>query len=528
VAGQKVVVTGITTTGGVPATGYNNTAVNPTWTIAAVPAPTAKSFSYVVPAGTIFPVTPSTGGSVSLYIPQITMLLRRLANPSLAWNTITNPYITVDYLDGIPVTVPLATLPATPLTVGRPQPYQASLPLPIVPAPQTFFQQNVPGGAPFDWLVHLDRAPVNPLEMLHVSGYKPHQLTQQFVTGGGKFQHYAPWNPFVPSPSTSTLTMADPNALIYRMLDQMSTHYMAGTYTGGRFPGNINLNTIMEPEIFQALCDAHDTTAAEYPNPWFTQANVNSIFNNLTISRGAPNTGGPPLVEPAAPFKSFSAAKTVGGQVSLDDTCLRSFPVGSGKPLFGVGSAANHPYLQASLLQKIYNNITTTSNVFAVWWTVGYFEVVDETVKPARLGQEIGRSQNRHIRHRFFAIVDRSGLQLFAPAAAKALVMASTTPQKMTIATPLSGIIGTAAVQFQPGMLLEIDTGTANAEVVAVMPASAVAPVVAAPTASTFTAVFTKNHAVNASITCRGNPGPQTIYNPHDDPNVVLHMSVIK
>jgi hypothetical protein len=93
-------------------------------------------------------------------------------------------------------------------------------------------------------------------------------------------------------------------------------------------------------------------------------------------------------------------------------TWLRLDP-GTGKPAVDVGVLGSHPYAQKALLQKIFNNITTTSNVFGVWWTVGYFEVVDESVRPAKLGKEIGRAENRHIRHRFFALVDRSGLELF-------------------------------------------------------------------------------------------------------------------
>ncbi len=117
------------------------------------------------------------------------------------------------------------------------------------------------------------------------------------------------------------------------------------------------------------------------------------------------------------PFLSLATGPRADGG-GIESTLLRSDHGTGGRRLFEsdvpAGTPANdpsrHPYVQYEMLTKLFNNVTTRSNVFAVWVTVGFFAVTDATTRPVKLGAEIGRAEGRPVRHRLFAIVDRTGL----------------------------------------------------------------------------------------------------------------------
>ena len=93
------------------------------------------------------------------------------------------------------------------------------------------------------------------------------------------------------------------------------------------------------------------------------------------------------------------------------------------------GDTRQHPAFRVETLEKMMNLTTTRTHQFAVWFTVGFFEVIQpgnpagvfqpltqptalnpNPIDPAldQLGQEIGLSTGRNIRYRSFFLVDRT------------------------------------------------------------------------------------------------------------------------
>jgi hypothetical protein len=421
---------------------------NPTWTAMQIQDERKNNLKVGDKYGLAYEL-PKTTDPASLGAHSV--LLQRLCTPSLPPNNdpnspLYNPYVTVDYMLGVPVhdrvrvidAAANAARPAADIkrfnSVGRSQPYAAHVSQQVKQRPftqlteqpqHTFFDLNVQkveadpmtgleresqvGGAlagfPFHWLCHADRPLISPVELLEVSCFKPYELTQKFAQGPNNpstneptqvFKHRAPW--------------FDPAARLYRLFEILTTTpQLSSNPTGGRVIGRININTIFDREMFHALCDPQACN-------FFTAQDVDKAYDKLIASRS-------PNLTPSMgdqPFRGLSFDPAGG----IDDTLFRMDP-SDARPVppeqkrrllepeaLNPANRANrgHPYAQYELMRKIFNNVTTRSNVFAVFLTVGFFEV-NAAGQPVA---EVRKHEGRHVRHRMFAVVDRSNLSIAA------------------------------------------------------------------------------------------------------------------
>lgn len=256
----------------------------------------------------------------------------------------------------------------------------------------------------------------------------------------------------MPQTFTQTAPWYDQNSRLFRSVEFLETgSRAAGIGVGGRIPGRVNINTYWDHEILLALCDTQDAgDSMSAPNPnYFTTNDVTNLSNAIINLRSPVGSNGAllgptnmtppsgwatnrPFLSLATPYTPTPSTGSSQDQqfpqtgAGMDDTWLRTAPsappsMSLFKRLFDVsgGQAASHPYLQNQLLTKVYNNLTTRSNVFAVWVTVGFFQVapVDamgktgDQYQPVKLAGEIGFPGN-NVRHQAFCIVDRTNLTI--------------------------------------------------------------------------------------------------------------------
>jgi hypothetical protein len=539
-----------------------------------------------------------------------------------------NPHVTIDYMEKLPVRSPTTDTGAAYASRGKIQPFagatiltggtnirtnldttnsqvrdQSSTADSSVANPplyHTFGKVNDNAPTSYTWLVHLDRQVVSPMELLHVSGYSPYLLTLQFINVNStgtlqQFAHYAPWldQDLIAPPAAQTASHR-----LYRLFEFLDANSRPlWTSIGNRIPGKININTIFETpgkrtspttynEVWRALCDSN-------PNNFFNRDATNTynattpfntvpdaIFANLLSSRCTNAFGVPQIAD--KPFMGIASGLVASGDVQysgglgIGNTILRplsatsatTYPGGTTQLLLEDPNitATTHPYQRYQLLTKIFNNVTNRSNVFAIWLTVGFFQVEDTTTTPPKLGVEIRAAEGLNIRHRMFAIVDRTNVLLYLSKIPATGLGATTTfgattyspvdgtgtatdliswfaaggtASKWTLATTgaVAPSIGTAAAPgplLSAGTVLVAEPFSANEEAAVVTQDTATPPLLHV--------TFQRTHAAGSAIAIRGNPGPwptspitittsqDTVpptYDVRNDPNVVLMWSII-
>ena len=100
---------------------------------------------------------------------------------------------------------------------------------------------------------------------------------------------------------------------------------------------------------------------------------------------------------------------------NVDDSPLFDYDPRSKQPYNNGDRAA---YFKYDMRQRMGNLVTTRSSVFAIWITVGYFEMnADGSLKTNadQTGREMGSESGQIQRHRGFFIVDRSIPVAFEP-----------------------------------------------------------------------------------------------------------------
>ncbi len=309
--------------------------------------------------------------------------------PWLMWNN--RPYASNLELANVPYTAPYLLTSRFGVHIGTRDPYAGQRPTDIA-APYNATQFPLQSGQ-FNHLFgfHTDSISNNPAA---ISGAPSLHKIFDYVEVPSRFVGTETYfNPAV--------FAAVPGAPVPGAGGQLGFNAPFG-FPSFRYPGKINLNTADET-AYQGLMGTNYATIVPY-----IQFDTSRRLN---------------------PFRAAENANLVGatfaGEIRTSATNLfRPDGVGSSTPMFdlqataaGVG-AHNTPdrsaYFRHDMRQRLGNLVTYRSSVFAIWVTVGFFEVDPTTLQP-QINREVGREEGQIQRYRGFYLVDRSIPVAFEP-----------------------------------------------------------------------------------------------------------------
>lgn len=346
--------------------------------------------------------------------------------------------------------------------LNRPSTFYIGAPVVNPASPDPLYQH------PFPWLTWLNRPFVSEYELMLVPKSRSSRLAYDYSLMPPSGPVYEPDSPgyfghllnfFQTSDETSD------NEDFYRLFElvrvpsrfvntdlYLNPNQFAGTSTAGtglfhppfnrisqyRDPGRINLNTIYYRGVWNGVLAGHDGGSG-----WDWEDLVRS-------RRGYDAAAGDVFELNAAypsfftnPFRPAGAGRLVPPTTSaarldrpdIETTLLRSRAIGNEDPEIPLwrnssdqvyNNTDRNPYFRYQGIDRLGNLVTTRSNVYAVWITMGYFEaepsptpVTPEELRAHpdgyRLGKELGSDTGNIKRHRAFYLIDRSIPVAFEP-----------------------------------------------------------------------------------------------------------------
>lgn len=324
----------------------------------------------------------------------------------------------------------------------------------------------VNGPVGFPWLAFHNRPFVSHLELMHVPASRSSRMLIDFTLASNLppyaqapnladasqarssvFGHLLNWHwssgdspqfarlldyVYVPSRFVGTDVYLNPTVFAQNNGFTALRHPPFNRVSKMREPGKVNVNTIYDERVWAGVLGFINGAQPGYFDPNHRPA----TFEELTlIRRGFPGGSSatwaldanfPEMI--ANPFRAGVSARYAPPSVpnlQLNDeanaTLLRgSDPASTASPpVFDRTPLQIEPYedgrrsayFRNDSLQRMGNLLTTRSNVYAIWVTVGFFEV-DNLNRPDR---EMGIDSGLVKRHRSFYIVDRSRPVAYEP-----------------------------------------------------------------------------------------------------------------
>jgi len=251
----------------------------------------------------------------------------------------------------------------------------------------------------------------------------------------------------VPSRFVGSETWLNPGTSFFGNLSDANTVLLRPPFnfvSNYRDPGKVNINTITSAAVWNALLNDFGGPSfgqlvdsrrgyggstgnlwqpvLDYPKHPVYPTSFANPFRSSGCAGLVPvvNYPGDPLSDPPVPPKAdILRVRPVNGTLLRAGFPDPTNPDGCNFPLFGMASSLDinntdrNPLFRYQALERLANLVSTRSNVYAVWITVGYFEVAAGTVDAAHpdgyyLGRELGTDTGEIQRHRAFYIFDRS------------------------------------------------------------------------------------------------------------------------